>query len=198
MVAAAFAIIAATVQAISIAWEDRKSADFNTLMSDSVQEKRNSIRGLWNAIYAVLREFKYWFLEVSLHEPLKVPKESEQNHGANQSTTSYHRTFKEVQSSSSPCDKCRDLAKTVKYQCVDCDQGYCIACWPRTLKRGARLEDNDEQPWDPTYDSVELGNLKPPPHSATSSSNVSPRQTPTGYTPLQHIEEGNFSFSLNI
>ena len=167
-------------------------------MSTTIQEKRTAIKDLWNSICAILQEFKYWFVEGSLHEPLKLPKESEQNSDAKNPTSSHHGTFKEVQFSSFPCDRCRDPTIPIKYQCIDCDQGYCTTCFPRTLKRGARLEVSSEQPWDLRQHPLELGNMETHRHSATSSLHVSPKQTPTGYTPLQHIEEGNFSFSLSF
>ena len=198
MVASAFAIVAASIQALSVAWEDRKSDKSNGLVSTSIQEKRTAIKDLWNSIRAMLQEFKYWLVEGSLHEPLRLPKESERNGDAKNPTSSHHRTFKEVHLSGSLCDRCKDPARPVKYQCTHCDQGYCKACFPRTLKRGARLELSSEHAWDPRRHSLELENLETRRHSATSSLHVSPKQTPTGYTPLQHIEEGNFSFSLSF
>ena len=198
MVASAFAIIAASIQALSVAWEDRNSVKPNVPVSASIHEKRTAIKDLWNSICAILKEFKYWFVEASLHKPLKLPKESDQNSDAKNPPSSPHRTFKEVQVSSFPCDRCKNPARSVTYQCTDCDQGYCKACFPRTLKRGARLEVSDKQPWDPGHQVLELGSMETLRHSATSSLHVSPKHTPTGYAPLQHIEEGNFSFSLDF
>lgn len=202
MVATAFAIVAATVQAISVAWQDRKSAKSKNPLSESVQERRASVKNLWNEMWAMLQEFKYWLVEASRHEPLKTPKVSEPNGGATylaSSSSSSHRTFKEVSFSCSTCDRCKDPARSVKYQCEDCDQGYCATCWPRARKYGAHLEDTTgEQLLDSKHHhSVELRNLEPP-RSAASSSHVSPSLAPTAYTPLPHIEEGNFSFSPNI
>ena len=167
-------------------------------MSTSIQVKRTAIKDLWNSIWAILQEFKYWFVEESLHEPLKLPKESEQISDTKDPTSRPHRNFREVQSPSFPCDRCKDSARPVKYQCTDCDQGYCKSCFPRTLKRGARLELSSEEPWDSRHRLLELGNMETRRHSATSSLHESPKQTPTGYTPLRHIEEGNFTFSLNF
>lgn len=192
-VAAAFAIIAATVQAIGVAWEDRKS---NTTVSDSLQKKGNSLKDLWKAIWAMLHDFKYWLVEGSLHEPLKPPKVSDEQADAISPAQKHHRTFREVHISSPPCDRCR--ARSIRYQCTDCEQGYCTDCWPRTQKRGAQLEDSGKQPFDPKYPSIHISSSTPP-HSATSSSQISPTQTPTEYVPLRDIdiEEGRFFLPPN-
>ncbi len=145
----------------------------------------------------MLQDFKYWLAEASLHEPLKLPKESEENGGAKHPATNLHRTFKEVRFSNFPCDRCRNPARSIEYQCTDCDQRYCTSCWPLAHKRGAHLVDTDGQSFDPEYQSVELGTLEPT-HSANSSVNLVSGQAPTGYLPLQHIEEGRFSFSPDI
>lgn len=195
LVATAFAIIAATVQAIAVVWEDRKSTKFNTAVSDSVQKNRNSVKDLWNAICEMLQDFKYWLLEGSLHEPLKPSEESAEKVDAESPTHKHHRTFKEIQISHFQCDRCRSL--TVKYQCTDCGQGYCTACWPRTQKRGARLEDTGEPPFDPKQQSIQMRNLGLP-RSATSSRDLSPTQTPAEYVPLPHTEEDSFSLLPNV
>lgn len=137
----------------------------------------------------MLQDFKYWLVEGSLHEPLKPSKQSHEDFNAKSPAHKPHRMFKETHLSNSQCDRCRKLA--IKYQCTDCDQGYCTDCWPRKQKRGAHLEDTGEQQFDPKYHSVQV-------RSATSSPGISPTQTPTGYAPLPHIEEGGFSPSLDV
>ncbi|CAD6584530.1 MAG: hypothetical protein ASARMPRED_001787 [Alectoria sarmentosa] len=194
MVAAAFAIIAATIQAISVAWEDRKSAKSNTTVSEGAQRKRKSFKDLWKAVYVMLQDFKYWLVEGSLHEPLKLPKESDEKVDAKAPAQKPHGTFKEVQISSFHCDRCKRLA--IKYQCTECEQGYCRDCWPRTQKRGAHLDGTVELQSDPKHQSMLTGYLKP--HSATSSLDISPTQTSTEYAPLPHIEEGSYFFSRDI
>lgn len=177
---------------MSVAWEDRKSAKSNTV-SDSVQRKRNSLKDLWSAICAMLQDFKYWLVEGSLHEPLKPPKEFNDKDDAIYPAKKPHRTFKEVQTSSLICDKCRKPARLMKYQCTDCDQGYCTDCWPRTQKRGAHLEDGGEQRFDPKHHlSIHIRTPEPL-YSATSSSDISPTQELTEYVPLRYIEEGGCS-----
>ena len=192
MVAAAFAIVAATVQAMSIAWEDRRSAKANTAVSDSVQRKRNFLVHIWRAIREMLKEFKYWLVEGSLHEPLKPSGNLDENVDAHSHAHKPHRTFRRVQIPIFRCDRCRKQARSLKYECTHCVQGYCTSCWPRTLKRGAHLDDTDEESFAPKYPSVQLHDLRSP-HSATSSSNVSPMQAPTEDVPLRHIENGGFS-----
>lgn len=188
-VATAFAILAATVQAISVAWEDRKLAK-----SDRVQKKRTSIKDIWIAIRTMLLDFRYWLVEGSLHEPLTPPKEFHEQDGGKHPARKHHRLFREVQFAGFHCDRCRNPASPIKYQCTDCDQGYCTNCWPRTQKRGAHLEDTGEQLLDPKNHSVQLDDLERP-HSAASSSNVSPMQTPAENVQPQHTENGRFSFS---
>lgn len=196
-VAAAFAVIAATVQAISEAWQDRKSTKSQVAVSASVKETRGSFRDLWMDVRVTLQDFKYWIVQGSLHEPLKPPKESGGKVDAKITVKKPHRMFKEVQVSSFHCDKCRKLAGSVKYQCTDCDQGYCTNCWPRKQKRGARLEDTAEQPSNSKHLSIHRGKLDPL-HSALSSPEISPTQTPTEDVPLRHIEEGRVALLPNI
>ena len=158
-----------------------------------MRKRENFLKDRWAAICRTLHEFKYWFLEASLHEPLKLPKEADRN-----PTETPHRKFKELQSSVFPCDRCKNPARSVQYQCNDCDQGYCANCWPRTQRRGAHLS---EQPSDPMCDTTVLVQedeiLETPRPVVSSYSDASPRQTSTGYIPLRHIEEGGFSFSLD-
>lgn len=163
-------------------------------MFDSIQRNRDSSVHLWKAICAMLQDFKYWLVEGSLHERLKPPKASYDKDGARIPANEPHRAFKEVQTSGSTCDRCRNPARLIQYQCIDCDQGYCTICWPRTRERGAHLVDIDEQPLRPGQCSVQLDNLDPP-RSATSSTDISPAQMPTEYMPLQHTEDRGFSLS---
>ena len=75
----------------------------------------------------MLQDFKCWLEEGSLHEPLKTHKESDEKDGANYPAKKHHRTFNEVEISRCfPCDRCRK--KSVRYQCTNCDQGYCTDC----------------------------------------------------------------------
>ena len=149
---------------------------------------------LWSVTCATLQEFKYWFLESSLHEPLKLHKEFEGEKEVKDLANAPHKTFQKVQLSSFPCDRCRNPARSIQYQCTDCDQGYCTNCWPRTAKRGGQLQDTDEQLLDRKHQSVQWGNLDLR-HSAVSSSNSSPMQKPIEYLPLHHMEEGGLGFA---
>lgn len=143
----------------------------------------------------MLQDFKYWLLEGSLHELLKPHIESDGRDVAKHPAKKPHKTFKEVQISSFPCDKCRK--RSIMYQCTDCDQGYCTDCWPRTQKRGARLEDSDERLIDPKQQLIQMSNFGPT-RSTTSSPDLSPAQTPTEYLPLPLTEAFSFSLSPNI
>ena len=158
-------------------------------MLDSAQSQQASSKHLRKSICEMLQDFKYWLVEGSLHEPLKPSKPSHENFDANPPAHKPHRMFREIHLSHSQCDRCRKSA--IKYQCTDCAQGYCTDCWPRKQKRGAHLEGIGEQHFDPKCHSVHI-------RSATSSPDTSSTQTPTGYAPLPHIEEGAFSLSLNV
>lgn len=200
-VAAGFAIVAATIQKISV---DRKS---DKTLPDSGQKKKKSLKDLWKSIWDklhefkcwdTLHEFKYWLVEGSLHEPLKSPTEPVEDTDAKNPSWKPHRTFRGVQIFSFPCDRCK--ARPIRYQCTDCDQGYCTDCWPRTQKRGAQLEvSSGERAFDAKHPSILVSSLTPP-HSATSSSQISPTRTPTEYLPLRDvdIEEGSFHLPPNI
>lgn len=166
-------------------------------VSDNVRRKRSSLKDLWEAVCVMLKDFKYWLVEGSLHEPLKPPKEFHEIDGDSSPNMKHHRTFKGVQISSFCCDKCTKLARSFKYQCTDCGQGYCTNCWPRTQKHGAHLDDTGEQRFDPKQLSIHIGNPDRP-HSATSSSNISPTQTPTEDVPLRHVGEDGFFLLSNI
>lgn len=191
MVAAAFAIVAATVQAISVAWLDRNSYQSNTALSDNVQKKRESLEGLRKTIHMMLQDFKYWLVEGSLHELSKPPKISGEDIDAKSPAPKPHRTFKEAQLSSSTCDGCRKLAMRIEYQCTDCDQGYCANCWPRTQKRGARVEDTDGQLHHHIHPSIQTGN--PSAYASDDSSpGISPAHMSTDNVPLRDIEEGRY------
>ena len=162
----------------------------NNTVSDSVQKKQ---KDLWNSIYVMLQDFKYWLVEGSLHELQKPHMDSNGRDSASYHAKKLHRTFKEVQVSDFPCDKCRK--RSIMYQCTDCDQGYCTDCWPRTQKRGARLEDGGERLFDSKQQLIQMSNLGPP-RSTSSSPDLSPTRTPTEYLPLPVTEA--FSFSPNI
>ena len=137
----------------------------------------------------MLQDFKYWLVEGSLHEPLMPPKIFGNNFDAKSPAPKAHRTFKEAQLSSSTCDGCRILAMRIKYQCTDCDQGYCANCWPRTQKRGASLQDTDKQPFHPIHPIIQRGN--PSAHASVNSSpGILPAHMSTDNVPLRDIEEG--------
>ena len=170
----------------------------NTTLSHSVESKQNYLRDSWRAICVTLQDFKYWLVEGSLHEPLKPHTQSNEKVDAKSPAHQDHRTFKEVSISRLQCDRCRKLA--MKYQCTDCDQGYCTDCWPRTQKRGAHLEGTGEtgkQPFDPKHQLVQMRNLGPH-YSATSSRDISPMQMPTENPGLQHIDDYRFPLLPNI
>ena len=86
-------------------------------------------KDLWKAICVMLQGFKYWLVEGSLHEPLKLSKGSDEYGGTKYPAEGLHRSFKKVRLSI-PCDKCRNPARSMKHQCTDCDQEDRMNCWP--------------------------------------------------------------------
>lgn len=73
-------------------------------------------------MYRGLIDFKYWFLEDSLHEQ--------------SNSNTLHKESRKI-TTSEPCYRCgRKSRHSHMNQCVDCDRRYCADCWPTKSHHG--------------------------------------------------------------
>ena len=73
-------------------------------------------------MYRGLIDFKYWFLEDSLHEQNK--------------SSALHKEARKI-TTSEPCYRCgKESRHSHMNQCVDCDRRYCADCWPNKSHHG--------------------------------------------------------------
>ena len=73
-------------------------------------------------MYRGLIDFKYWFLEDSLHEQ--------------SNSNTLHKDSRKI-TTSEPCYRCgRKSQHSHMNQCIDCDRRYCADCWPTKSHHG--------------------------------------------------------------